>query len=140
MAFLDWSAAYELGIPEMDRQHRKWLDLLNGFYDGLNSEDVGPRLKTLLDAAYQYTKYHFCEEEKLMESIGYPELEEQRRMHQAIADKILGFRTRILRGQRVVSLNVTGELKSWFDGHVLVEDRKYAELYLSRLEGPSMAG
>ncbi len=38
MGFLQWSTKFELGIPEMDMQHKKWLEILNNFYDHLSEK------------------------------------------------------------------------------------------------------
>jgi hemerythrin len=44
MSFMDWSIDYEIGIPEMDSQHKKWLELLNRFYDHLNTGEFNKKL------------------------------------------------------------------------------------------------
>ncbi len=132
MSFMEWSGEYELGIPEMDRQHMRWLELLNAFYDHLSTGDFNQRLKKLVDEAYVYTQYHFSEEERLMSTIGYPAVEDQREMHRRIAEKILDFKQRIDAGQHVVSVTLTSELKSWFTQHIKVEDKKYAAMYLEK--------
>lgn len=62
MAFLNWEAKYEFGIPEMDKQHKKWLEILNKFYDQVSSGDIKEKMGAMVDEALQYTKFHFSEE------------------------------------------------------------------------------
>ncbi len=135
MGFMEWSTQYELGIPEIDEQHKKWLELLNQFYDGLSSDNVELLLPQMIAEASDYGKFHFGEEEKFMERIGYPKLDEQKALHRDIAAKISTFREKVERGQPLMSLSVTNEFKAWFREHILIEDKKISEYYHSRAAG-----
>ena len=133
MAFMHWSKEFELGVPEMDKQHQKWLEILNNFYDHISKYgDFNEEMKTLLNEAYDYTNYHFTEEERLMEELGYPALSEQKMMHNEIKEKIKSFKTKLEKGEHLLSISLTNELKSWFKNHILIEDKKYADRYINR--------
>jgi len=132
MGFLTWNSSYEIGIPEMDAQHKKWLEILNEFYDQLNSEEIGAKAKVLCEKAIEYTKFHFSEEEKLMSSMGYPAISEQKAMHASIRNSIEEFNDKLEHGRTVVTFTITNEMKNWFSNHILIEDKKYAQLYLSK--------
>jgi hemerythrin len=137
MAFMAWSSKYEFGIPEMDEQHRHWLELLNNFYDGLAEQNMKLHLLKLLEEAIDYTHYHFEEEEKSMQNIGYPALTEQKKLHAEIGKKSENFRYKVMDDKPIVSMSITNEIKSWFKNHILVEDKKYVELYKSTLRTDS---
>jgi len=134
MGFMAWSSKFELGIPEMDEQHKKWLAILNSFYDHLSDKDLTAQMKSLIQDVIDYTQYHFSEEEKLMASIGYHELNQQKQMHKEITDKIIRFKQRLDAGNLVISTAVTSELKSWFKEHIMIEDKKYAEKYFQIIQ------
>ncbi len=85
-------------------------------------------LSTLVAEAVDYTKFHFREEEKLMQSVGYGDLEAQKNMHRDIAAKIENFQKKVEDGEPVLSVTLTNEFKSWFRNHILVEDKKYVGL------------
>jgi hemerythrin len=129
MALLIWQTEYDFGIPEIDRQHRRWIELLNAFYDGLQEREVKTRLLTMLDEAIDYTEYHFREEEAMMSGMGYEALADQMRLHAEIGEKIRQFRKKISEDKPIVSMAVTNEFKDWFKNHILGEDKKYVELY-----------
>lgn len=129
MAFMVWSKEFEIGIPEMDKQHQRWLELLNNFYDRLETSNMKDHLLRLIDEAIDYTQYHFSEEEKLMASIGYPAQNDQKKMHQDIRSKIAEYRQKIATDKPLMSMSVTNEFKGWFTHHILEEDRKYADMY-----------
>ena len=139
MAFMTWDAKYELGIPEMDQQHHKWLDTLNEFYDHLSDTDINTNIRDLLQKVMDYTEYHFAEEEKLMEKMGYPAVADQKDMHGDIKRKIQEYQDRLDQGQMILSVSITKELKSWFKEHIMVEDKKYAELYKKKMASEAKA-
>lgn len=113
----------------MDMQHRKWLDMLNSFYSQIGEDGMQERVVSLIDGVLDYTHYHFSEEEKLLDSMGYPAVGEQKGMHNDIIDTIQDFREKAVNGKLIVSLSLTSELKRWFREHILIEDKKYAEYY-----------
>jgi hemerythrin len=129
MAFIKWSEDYEFGIPEIDEQHKHFVELLNHFYEGLIDQNAKHQLLILLNESIDYTHYHFSEEAKMMQDIGYSALIEQKKMHSDIENKIENFKEKILLNDPVLSMEVINEIKSWFIYHIQVEDKKYVELY-----------
>jgi hemerythrin len=129
MAFMTWLPEYDFGIPEIDEQHHKWIELLNSFYEGVKSNAGRTELLQLLDNALAYTAYHFEEEEQMMEDIGYEALIDQKRHHMEIGEKIEGLRADIADGKAVETSAVIDEFKDLFVTHILEEDKKYVGLY-----------
>ncbi|MCK9171381.1 MAG: hemerythrin family protein [Treponema sp.] len=129
MIFMKWSSKYEVGIPEMDAQHKHWIELLNAFCEGLEEQAMKLHLINLLYETINYTLYHFSEEERLMQNIGYPSLNDQKKLHTELYRTIESLRDKIARDEPVVPKTVTKELKNWFNYHLLIEDKKYVELY-----------
>jgi hemerythrin-like metal-binding protein len=124
---MNWESKYEFGIPEMDKQHRKWLEILNNFYDGVSKGDLKDKMLLLVDEALKYTKYHFDEEEKFLAKLNYPNIAEQKKMHQAIIATLTNYKKEISGNKNILSMAVTNELKKWFKDHILIEDMKYAD-------------
>jgi hemerythrin-like metal-binding protein len=129
MAFIKWIPDYEFGISEMDEQHKHFAELLNRFYEGLVDQNTKDQLLVLLNESIDYTHYHFSEEEKMMQDIGYAALIDQKKMHRDIENRIENFKEKILLDKPVLSMEVVNEIKSWFIYHIQIEDRKYVELY-----------
>jgi hemerythrin-like metal-binding protein len=132
MSFLKWEQKYELGIPEMDNQHKKWVEILNKFYEKVSKSDLQTNILEMVDEALIYTKYHFREEEKFMASMNYPKLKEQQKMHIDIISTLSNFKSVIMSKKQITSMEVTNELKKWFKEHIMIEDMKYAEFYLKQ--------
>lgn len=127
MAFFTWESKYELGIPEIDNQHKKWVAILNKFYDQVSKSDLKQNMLEMLDEALDYTKFHFREEEKFMASINYAKIDDQKRMHKDIITTLENFRKTINSDKTITSMSLTNEMKKWFKEHILVEDKKYAD-------------
>ena len=120
MGIFKWGAEYELGIPEMDKQHQRWIEIINGFYDNLERKDVDSKVLNMINDVLDYTNYHFTEEEKMMESIGYSELDEQKKMHELITVKMKEYKRKIESKELLLSMTVTNEMKEWLKNHILV--------------------
>jgi hemerythrin len=129
MAFIKWSPEYEFDIPEIDEQHKHFVELLNRFYEGLVDQNTKDQLLILLNESIDYTHYHFSQEEKMMQDIGYAALIEQKKLHLEIENKIEKFKEFFLLNKPVLSMEVINEIKSWFIYHIQIEDKKYIELY-----------
>ena len=69
------------GNEMIDTQHRELIDKINKLLDSCEtSKDKVVAVKTL-DYLADYTEFHFGEEEKLQESIGYPGIAEHKKEH-----------------------------------------------------------
>ena len=74
------------GNEMIDSQHRELIDKINKLLDSCEtSKEKTVAVKTL-DYLADYTEFHFGEEEKLQEEIGYPAIAEHKKEH----DKLRG--------------------------------------------------
>ncbi|MCF6179997.1 MAG: hemerythrin family protein, partial [Geopsychrobacter sp.] len=64
-----WDQNFETGLPEVDKQHRQLVDIVNQFGDLLAQNKLkSGDLTELFSKLITYTERHFQEEEKLMVS------------------------------------------------------------------------
>jgi hemerythrin-like metal-binding protein len=129
MAFIKWSPDYEFGIPEMDQQHRYWIELVNHIYDDFVKQTDKNRLHAMFNEAIDFTHYHFSDEERMMQIIGYPALYDQQKQHAEIGAEIEHFRKDIREDNIIVTGSIIKKFRSVFVQHILIEDKKYVELY-----------
>ena len=125
---INWDKSFEIGIPEIDEQHKMLVEAVNAFYDELADNRMNDSLKELMSKVMEYTDYHFTEEEKYMERVHYELINEQREMHNRIRERMADFKTLLDEGKVTVSMPITSEIKRWIKEHIKVEDRKIAEL------------
>ncbi len=118
-----WHNKYKIGIENIDEQHHKLFDLVNELYTLNDDQDIKERLRHVLYEFSDYMKTHFKDEEEYMLSIGYPNLEEHKQIHQDIVNNLLKIistpaKLNIIKSKmRVVAKRVLIE-------HILNEDMK----------------
>ncbi|HET9551739.1 MAG TPA: hemerythrin family protein [Anaeromyxobacteraceae bacterium] len=121
--FFCWKAAYELGLPELDAQHRQFFELMNRCAMAA-AEGAGPAaLDELLSELAAYADYHFSAEEAVLDRCGYPGLEQQRAEHRRFRADL----ARLVAQETPSVLATLTFTRDWLLGHVLGADRRYVD-------------
>lgn len=127
MALITWNEDMQLGIPSVDAQHQRLVEILNQLDDakksGKGSRVMGDLLQKLID----YTVEHFAFEEKLMLACDYPELDLHRTQHKQLVDKVLKFQRQFLNGGQRITKDVMHFLQYWLESHILKEDMAFGD-------------
>jgi hemerythrin-like metal-binding protein len=74
---IEWKDTYKTGNAQIDAQHRQWFSKTNYF---LEAPDQASRAVAAAKMV-QYTRLHFQDEDRLMQSMGYPMAREHTRRH-----------------------------------------------------------
>jgi len=127
-----WSDELNTGVPEMDAQHRKLVEILNRFYDAVEKGEREEAIGELLKGAEEYTVFHFESEERFMEEIGFPELEAHRRAHQNLVNEVRSAKEKYAQGDTKAARSLAAFLLSWLYTHIAKTDRKYGDYYRAR--------
>jgi hemerythrin len=121
--FFSWRSAYDLGLPEIDAQHRQFFELMNRCAM-VAAEGAEPAaLARILQELSAYADYHFSSEESVLDRCGYPELDQQRAEHRR-------FRGDLARLEAQATPSVLAALtfmRDWLLQHVLGADRRYVD-------------
>ena len=129
---LEWSEQYRLGIPSIDIQHKKWIDLMNKL---LALRDVQDKHYEVLDALSElsaYTEFHFSYEEKFFNEHGYAESAAHQVKHREFEKKIIKFLSQSATGSPPMVSNLLGEMRTWLIEHICQEDKKYVDFFKSK--------
>jgi diguanylate cyclase (GGDEF)-like protein/hemerythrin-like metal-binding protein len=71
MESFNWDESFEIGVLEVDRQHRHLVDLTNQLSAQITANSLDETaIEALFHELFDYTLYHFQEEEKLMRDNG----------------------------------------------------------------------
>ena len=122
---VEWKDDLNIGVLEIDIQHKLLFDKFNGFLSAYNAKkdtDETLRMFWFLEA---YAITHFKEEEKLMQQIFFPDYLAHRNKRQAFIDQINKLKERLkVEGltQSLVS-SMTGFITSWLIEHISTMDR-----------------
>ncbi|RMF47003.1 MAG: hypothetical protein D6751_03700 [Deltaproteobacteria bacterium] len=93
MTIVAWNESFVTGVVTIDQQHRQLFDILNRLHDkSLNAHADRTDLQASLDRLDQYARFHFAEEERLMEAGNYPDLDPHRQSHERFREKLAGLK------------------------------------------------
>lgn len=126
--YLNWDEEkFNVGHPELNRQHKSIVNLLNQLIKAdagsdANISEIGMGLvkQLILDLGE-----HLDLEEELMTINCYPYLEDHKSYHYKILDDLSDICISYSSGQVCKGREVTNRLKNWFINHILEEDMKY---------------
>jgi len=126
---IDLKTEFLIGIEAVDRQHSFLIDLYNDLADKLNQGKDQPEIEEVLEKLFDYTRYHFSTEEKIMEARRYPGLESHRRQHQTFIRTLSDFSSHHnLTGEGLAG--VVNFLGQWVQGHILITDKEMGEFLM----------
>ena len=141
MALFDWTEKFMLGIPEIDEQHKKIVDLINNLSDLRNKGTDNEGLDELINELISYTKTHLSYEENLLKQHEYPEFASHKSNHEQLTKQAVDIQKRYFLGNSGLSVEIAILLNDWLAEHILVEDKKYAPYlknkgttYMDRME------
>ncbi|NIL99737.1 MAG: bacteriohemerythrin [Acidobacteria bacterium] len=125
MPLITWGPQLETGIPTIDAQHKRLVDIINNLNDALNAGRRDEEMGAIFDELVAYTETHFTYEEKLLTSHEYDELEEHCREHRVFTDQIKMDRDNFNAGVWEFEQRFLDYLRGWLINHIQGTDRAY---------------
>lgn len=125
MPAVEWTDDMSVGVKILDEHHKRLVVLINTLNEVLSTEapDV---IGGVLAEVSRYTRYHFAEEERLLELAAYEDLEGHREAHRIIVDHVRKFEDDYRTApSRVVAAELYLFLSDWLVHHIKVEDGQY---------------
>lgn len=130
MEILKWDKEFELGIPEIDEQHKKLVDILNSYYTELSHNTSKEEAeKHFFEDLENYLISHLRFEEEFMEKMGYQDLENHKKVHDMFMKLYYEEKEKYLKGDKKALNELVALSLSWLLNHIAKTDRKYAEFY-----------
>ena len=123
MLRLKWKANYTIGIPTIDRQHRKIFENLADIERAVTKGQSSNEIRYLIKQLAANLDLHWAVEEAFLEIIRYPRLEEHRQSHAKLNEVLARFEIQ-LGGHRPME-EVVRFFETWFIEHVLAGDVDY---------------
>ncbi|MGQ1947027.1 bacteriohemerythrin [Geofilum sp. OHC36d9] len=130
--YIEWTQDLSVGNDQIDKEHQRWIEILNDFYVGLKEGKSSEKLQELILAMLDYTKYHFANEESYMKQIHYPKLAQHQKLHREYVEKIESFHEKIKAGRLLLTIEVTNFLKTWLINHIKGVDHGYMRFNLNQ--------
>lgn len=128
---LDWDESLSVGIPEIDVEHQRFIELINELNESIvgraGMKEIRSRMQAILDDAMA----HFAHEEDLFRIWNYPDAEEHARRHVQLTHALREIMNNFERGGLEYELIEAGlKVKAALIEHLLKEDMKYCKFCL----------
>lgn len=121
--FFAWNEDYSINVQSMDIHHKKLFELSEHLHDTLESDRES--LNKALEYLFNYTGYHFKEEEELLKKYNYPNLDIHIEKHDEII-KQLNALSENFKNKEISKEEFMLLIKSWIFTHILMEDKEYS--------------
>lgn len=115
-----WTEDFSVGVPSMDEQHKRLIEMINALVDTSDSSAVFNAIIKM----YNYADEHFLAEEALMRRYRYAGLDEQIRAHRNFISKAKDLAARHS-SQGDAHQEVYRYLSQWLTEHILKMDMAY---------------
>lgn len=126
MPIMTWDKSLDIGVEEMNADHREILDAMNAIYDAHAAGQTGPAINRLIERLGEITTRHFADEEAYMASIGFPDLSVHKRIHATLLQDFGRHAAGIKSVDGIANAAFFGFLKRWLTAHIKGIDTKYA--------------
>jgi hemerythrin len=125
MQFLEWDESYNIGIREIDNQHRGLFDLISKLSTTQRYETSGQYFLATLNKLVEYARIHFATEERYMREAQYPKLIEHQQEHRLFFPEVEKLMNDLELKQPDIHQKILDFLKDWYMSHILGTDRDY---------------
>ncbi len=130
-----WRSNLEIGNESVDSQHKALFEAVNEFNKLTTQGKAKEEIKKYLEFMGNYAIQHFKEEEEYQASIGYPDIEEHKKLHKLFIKDFLAFKADFDKGSGVESalvIKMNKFLSDWLFEHVSMVDKKIGDYAKSK--------
>jgi len=134
MSLITWSDFLSVGVVDIDNQHKKILQLINGLHHHLETSADHAVKHEFLNGIVDFLGLHFNTEERLMHAYGFPDALIHIQEHRQLLAPVIELQTHWHNDTRAEASKKTMLLlKDWLFQHMMVSDKHLGEyLYTHR--------
>jgi hemerythrin len=123
---IEWTEILSVGVTTIDEQHKMLFKKADELFEAGKNGKAKDYIAQLLNFLDEYTKKHFGDEEKYMQSIRYPALEAQKKMHADFISALTKLKKEYEEsgGNIIVIINANQMVVDWLIKHISGEDKK----------------
>ena len=128
---ITWSDMLSVKNEKIDSQHKWLVENLNAFLLAMMDGEGVDKIKGMLEKLGDYVVFHFEDEEKYLETIAYPKLEEHKIIHKNFVEE-LGELAEVLIEQGPspeLAIVLQEKVALWLINHITVTDMDYRHFY-----------
>ena len=88
MALIEWRGEFEIGIAEVDHEHRELVELINALHRAIDAQADQATVEAFLGEVLTQISAHFALEETAMRRRAYAAYGEHKADHEALLDEL----------------------------------------------------
>ena len=123
MALMTWGPKLQLGFAEIDKQHKRLVEIVNTLHDAMREGRGREAVAPVLNELVSYTTSHFAFEEKLMDQYGVSTSAAHKVEHKKLVSDVVDFKRKFDAGSATITLELMEFLSSWLSNHILKTDK-----------------
>jgi hemerythrin len=128
----DFDKEFKLGIEAIDNEHIQLVDMLNQVHALLSDGNKEEARRYFTETLSLYVNDHFAHEEKFLESIAYPTLDEHKRIHENFKKTFQELIPSIASADETAFRKALTDAYTWIITHIGKTDKRYATFYLAQ--------
>lgn len=126
--FIEWSSSYETGISLIDKQHQKWINIINDLYSIILAKEKTDKVVEFFKKLTDYTEYHFGFEEKYMKEFKFEYYDSHLLQHEKFIVEITNLFNNYLKSEnKDIPFRMLLFIKNWVINHITKTDFKYID-------------
>ncbi|MEG3833119.1 MULTISPECIES: hemerythrin family protein [unclassified Microcoleus] len=120
MFLVIWNDSLTIGIPEIDRQHKQWMALLNTLVDAMFANCGKEEIKGIVDFLDLYVAQHFGFEETCMQRYKCPVASNNAAAHTKFIKTLSEVKQELqTKGSSLsLAIKLNEQLLDWFVNHI----------------------
>ena len=131
MALLSWSNQYAIGDDVIDTEHEELFRLINDFHNRWMEAHDRQHIARVFNQLVAYAEMHFRHEETIMETHGFPKLEEHKALHEHMVETIFNLHRAYMEESLNIEVSTMKFVKAWLLEHILENDYRFRD-FLAR--------
>ncbi len=121
---IEWKKEFELGVPEIDTEHKELVDLINNTYAALQAQQGSSSIMEFLGEIFARISAHFALEESVMRKYKYDGYREHKAEHEQLLDDIRDIMDDYEDGIMPSEDELSRRLTNWFAEHFRTQDAR----------------
>lgn len=127
-----WNPAFDMGIAEMDDDHRGLVRMINTFLEVVDNDEGLIAMDEIFRGLIDYTLTHFEREERIMAEAGFGGLDGHHLAHESLKGRVGALRDLYLsRPGPEAEREIHRFLAEWLTHHILKMDMQYRDTILA---------
>jgi hemerythrin len=128
MSLIEWKKEFNIGVAEVDHEHRQLIVLINELHDVIQASGKRDQVLDSLGEIFAQISSHFALEEKMMRESHYRALAEHKEDHETLLDELRDIMDAVEDDGSYDESRLADDLERWFTEHFKTHD---AKLHLS---------